>query len=163
MQERSKRPHEWRKPAGGRCSRASRFIHPFSFILLLKILFLLPFLLLAFSLASFFYLSMLKTSFLSFDLFCLMKFSNVQSLLQRTTFYNKIFCTGLDLKCIMHTRLPKFLRRKTKLSEQELLLCVVNIRIRSPLQPSCFVKNWKSKIDSRRRYKLYKIYWRKRS
>lgn len=45
--ERSKRPHEWRKPAGGRCSRASRFIYPFSFIPLLKILFLLPFLLLA--------------------------------------------------------------------------------------------------------------------
>jgi len=42
--------HEWRKPAGGWCSRASRFIRPFSFFLMLvlKILSLIPFLFLAF-------------------------------------------------------------------------------------------------------------------
>lgn len=32
-------------------------------------------------------------------------------------------------------------------------------RIRSPLELSYFVKNRKPKIDSRRRYKLYEIYW----
>lgn len=40
-------------------------------------------------------------------------------------------------------------------------LCTVDIRIRSPLQPHyCTLsKNRKPKIDSRRRYKLYEIYW----
>lgn len=85
---------------------------------------------------------------------------NVPSLQRTRCLTEKIFRAGLDLNCITCHAVAEVSQVRLSLARMS-PLCTVDIRIRSPLQPHyCTLsKNRKPKIDSRRRYKLYEIYW----
>lgn len=153
--ERSKRPQEWRKPAGGRCSSQiypSVFFHSDAAqnIVLAPLPVSRSLARLLFSL-----FTQCRRHLLSLDSLWLMKLSYAPIAAENDAWKNEVLRWIRFKMCYVHRQRVS----QVWLSAECRFCARRGTRIRSPLELSYFVRNRKPKIDSRRRYKLYEIYW----